>query len=72
MQLYLRTKVVFQKGCAGLGGGWRGRGGREGGSEGLGVGGCAGGLVLLDALAALHLWFVLSGLHLDGHNVVAR
>lgn len=26
----------------------------------------------LDVLAALHLWFVLRRLHLDGHHVVAR
>lgn len=26
----------------------------------------------LDALAALHLWFILSRLHLDGHHIVAR
>jgi len=28
--------------------------------------------VPLDALAALHLWFILSRLHLDGHYIVAR
>lgn len=29
------------------------------------------GRVPLDALAALHLWFILSRLHLDGHHIVA-
>lgn len=60
--------------------GWRGgeggvgRGRGRGKDEGL----SAGGLCRkrrswrgLDVLATLHFWLILSGLHLDGHHVVA-
>lgn len=57
VQLHLRPKAVLKGG---------GEGGVAGGWLGVMV------RVPLDALAALHLWFILSRLHLDGHHIVAR
>lgn len=58
VQLHLRPKAVLKRRGVLQVGGWgrvRDRTGR----------------VPLDALAALHLWFILSRLHLDGHHIVA-
>lgn len=64
MQLHLRPKAVLKR---------RGGGGVAGGRVGdLGGGGVDSVQESLDALAALHLWFILSRLHLDGHHIVAR
>lgn len=62
MQLHLRPKAVLKRRGEGVAGGCLG---------GYGKGGF-GVRALLDVLAALHLWFILSRLHLDGHHVVAR
>lgn len=43
-----------------------------GGSKGWGGRGSSRSVARLDVLTALHLWFVLSGLHLDVDHVVAR
>lgn len=58
VQLHLRPSAVLKRRGEGVAGGCSGRGIRV--------------RVLLDVLAALHLWFVLSRLHLDGHHIVAR
>lgn len=59
VQLHLKPKAVLKR-----------RG--DGGCCRWVVGGGYGtGRVPLDALAALHLWFILSRLHLDGHHIVA-
>lgn len=45
--------------------------GRRGVLQVGGWGGDRTGWELLDALTALHLWFIFSRLHLDGHHIVA-
>lgn len=47
------------------------RGERTGRNGGIGGRDSSGSEAGLDVLTALHLWFVLSGLHLDINHVVA-
>lgn len=61
VQLHLRPKAVLKR-----------RGGGGCCRWVVGEGGRVMLRVPLDALAALHLWFILSRLHLDGHHIVAR
>lgn len=63
VQLHLRPKAVLKR---------RGGGGVAGGRVGDLGRGVDSVQESLDALAALHLWFILSRLHLDGHHIVAR